>query len=74
MVPAPTGKFIEAMHGMPLVLSLCVMNFALLGFLYYQNASFNTQREANVKSFVQVQSEVQKLLSQCAIPQIAPRE
>ena len=36
--------------------------------MYYQNASFNSQREANVKLFVAMQTEVQKLLSQCIVP------
>ena len=52
----------------PLVLALIVMMCALIGFMYYQNASFNSQREANVKLFVAMQTEVQKLLSQCIVP------
>jgi len=62
------GSFIDAMKGQPLALALVVMNFALIGFVYYQNAAFTTQRSENVKLFIQVQSEVQKLLSQCVIP------
>jgi predicted negative regulator of RcsB-dependent stress response len=62
------GGFIEAMRGMPLVLALCVMNGALIGFAYYQSHLFNSQRQQNVALFVQVQSEVQKLLSQCIVP------
>ena len=42
--------------------------FALIGFMYYQNASFNFQREANIKLVVAMQTEVQKLLSQCIVP------
>jgi hypothetical protein len=67
-----TGKvaagFFEALKSEPIVLALCVMNFALIGFTYYQSSLFNSQRAENVKLFVQVQSEVQKLLSQCIIP------
>jgi len=68
----PDGKvalgFFDVMRGMPLVLSLVIMNFSLIGFIYFQNSGFNSQRESNIKLFVQIQSEVQKLLSQCIIP------
>jgi hypothetical protein len=67
-----TGKaaagFVDAMKGQPLVLALIVIAFALVGLLYYQSALFNTQRQENVKLFVAMQGEVQKLLSQCIVP------
>jgi hypothetical protein len=59
---------VDSLKSQPLALALVVMNFALIGFVYYQSSIFNTQREANVKLFVDVQREVQKLLSQCIIP------
>ena len=62
------GGFFDAMKREPIVLALCLMNFLLIAFAYYQNASFNTQRTDNVKLFVQVQTDVQKLLSQCIVP------
>lgn len=62
------GGFMTAMGREPLALALSVICFALIGFMYYQNASFNDQREANVKLFVAMQTEVQKLLSQCIVP------
>jgi hypothetical protein len=62
------GGFMEVMKSQPLALSLVVMNFALIGFVYFQSAQFNRQRVDNIKLFVQVQTEVQKLLSQCIIP------
>jgi hypothetical protein len=60
--------FMDALKGEPLVLALVVMNFALIGFTYYQSSIFNSQRADNVKLFVQMQGEVQKLLSQCIVP------
>jgi len=60
--------FLDAMKGMPLVLALIVVSFALIGLLYYQSSMFNSQRQDNVKLFVQMQAEVQKLLSQCIVP------
>jgi hypothetical protein len=63
--------FLDALRGMPLVLALITVSFALIGLLYYQSAMYNSQRQDNVKLFVQMQAEVQKLLSQCIVP--APR-
>jgi hypothetical protein len=72
MVPGEVGKaasgFMTVMQGQPLALALVVMNFALIGFTYYQASAYNTQRSENVKLFVDVQREVQKLLSQCIVP------
>jgi hypothetical protein len=59
---------VDSMKIHPLLLSLVIMNFALIGFVYFQSVQFNTQRKDNVKLFIQVQSEVQRLLSQCIIP------
>jgi hypothetical protein len=64
---AVTG-FLDAMKTQPLALALVVMNFALIGFTYYQSSLFNAQRSDNIKLFIQVQTEVQKLLAQCVIP------
>jgi hypothetical protein len=60
--------FMEVMKGTPLILALVVMNFALIGLVYLQATQFNTQRKDNIALFVQVQGEVQKLLSQCIVP------
>jgi hypothetical protein len=60
--------FVDAMKTQPLALALVVMNFALIGFVYYQGATYNTARAENVKLVVAMQTEVQKLLSQCIIP------
>jgi len=67
------SSFIDAMRGMPLVLALIVVSFSLIGLLYYQSSMFNSQRQDNVKLFVQMQAEVQKLLSQCIVPAPAAR-
>jgi len=63
-----TKGFFAAMKDQPLVLALIMVCFMLSGLLYYQSHLFNTQRQENVKLFVAMQGEVQKLLSQCLVP------
>ena len=67
------GSLVEAMRNHPMELALVVMNFALIGFVYFQSAQFTTQRKENVALFIEVQKEVQKLLSQCVIPPTSQR-
>jgi hypothetical protein len=61
-------SFMDAMKAQPLSLALCVMNFALIGFIYLMSTQYNHQRSENVKMIFQIQSEVQKLLAQCVVP------
>ena len=68
------GGFIDAMAREPLALSLCVISFALIGCsCTTKTPASMSQREANVKLFVGMQTEVQKLLSQCIVPAPAPK-
>ena len=62
------NTFMSSLRDQPLSLALVVMNFALIAFVYMQGSIFNTQRADNVKLFIDVQKEVQKLLSQCIVP------
>lgn len=62
------GGVLDVMKAQPLVLGLLLVVFALIGFVYLQSSQYNTQRAENVKLFVDVQKEVQKLLSQCIVP------
>jgi hypothetical protein len=77
VVSGEVGKvasgFMAVMQGQPLALSLVIMNFALIGLLYFQSNSFTNQRQENVKLFLAVQTEVQKLLAQCIVPPPADR-
>ena len=62
------GSVLDVMKTQPLVLGLLLVVFALIGFVYLQSSQFNTARAENVKLVIQIQGEVQKLLSQCIIP------
>ena len=59
---------LDVLKAQPLVLGLLLVIFALIGFVYLQSSQFNTQRAENVRLFLDVQKEVQKLLSQCIVP------
>jgi hypothetical protein len=65
---ANIASLLDALKAQPLMLGLLLVIFALIGFVYLQSSQFNSQRAENVKLFVQIQGEVQKLLSQCIIP------
>jgi membrane-anchored glycerophosphoryl diester phosphodiesterase (GDPDase) len=62
------GALLDVLKAQPLMLGLLLVIFSLIGFVYLQSAQFNNQRAENVKLFLDVQKEVQKLLSQCIIP------
>jgi hypothetical protein len=59
---------LDVMRAQPLVLGLLLVIFALIGFVYVQEGQFNSMRTENVKLFVDVQKETQKILSQCIVP------
>ena len=62
------SNVLDVMRAQPLVLGLLLVVFALIGFLYMQEAQFNSQRSENVRLFLDVQKETQKILSQCVVP------
>ena len=59
---------LDVMRAQPLVLGLSLVIFALIGFIYLQEAQFNTQRSDNIKLFVDIQKEIHTILSQCVVP------
>jgi len=59
--------FIDALKNQPLLLVLAVTNFATLGFVYFQANTFSSQRQDNIKVFVEQQIEFNKLLSKCIV-------
>jgi len=62
------GGILDVMKSQPLVLGLLLVVFALIGFVYVQEAQFNSMRSQNVALFIDVQKETQKILSQCIVP------
>jgi len=59
---------LDVLKAQPLMLGLLLVIFSLIGFVYLQSSQFNSQRAENVRLFLDVQKEVQKLLSQCIVP------
>jgi len=62
------GGILDVMKAQPLVLGLLLVIFSLIGFVYVQEGQFNSMRSENVKLFIDVQKETQKILSQCIVP------
>ena len=46
------GEVVHVFNRTPLVLSLVLMNFALIGYLYYEGISENSLRNENVKLYI----------------------
>jgi hypothetical protein len=53
--------------GRPLVLSLVLMNFALIGYVYYERISEDNLRTGNIKLYIDQISEVHQLLARCVV-------
>lgn len=59
------GAIVDALKGQPLVLALVVMNFALLGFLYYGGVSAHNERSEQAKIMAESRSDLAELLATC---------
>ena len=59
------SSFMEAMKSQPLVLALCVMNFMLLGFLYYGGVAAHREREREMELLYENRKYVGDLLARC---------
>ena len=62
-VAKAAGGFMSTMASQPLSLALVVMNFVLLGFLFYNGSSINSSRQATVDQILKAQAETDKLLA-----------
>jgi hypothetical protein len=66
------NTFFDAMRSQPLALALVVMNFALIGYLYYEGANQNAERKAERELLYQNRREVAVLLARCKWPDGVP--
>ena len=64
------GTFFEIMRSQPLALSLVVMNFLLMGFLFYSGASQLSQRRETVDLIVKWQERSDALMASCVSAEI----
>ena len=62
--------FVNVMGGQPLALALVIMNFVLLGYLFYTASSSNTQRRETVDLIVGWQKETDKLMVNCVSAEV----
>lgn len=68
------GEVVHVFSRTPLVLSLILMNFALIGLVYYERISEDSLRTGNIKLYIDQISEVHQLLARCVVipPKIDP--
>lgn len=59
------GAIVDALKGQPLVLALVVMNFALLGFLYYIGVAAHNERSEQAKIMAESRGDLAELLASC---------
>jgi hypothetical protein len=64
------GFFMSIMRQQPLSLALVVMNFALLGFIFFIAHRINETRKFEFEAIYKAQKEVQELLSRCIVPSV----
>lgn len=61
---APRG-IVDALKGQPLLLAMVLMNFALLGYLYYTGVVAHNERQQQTELMYENRSEMAKLLAEC---------
>lgn len=59
------GEFFGVMREQPLSLALVVMNFVLLGYLFYSGSSAMSQRSETATMIVKWQEATDKLMASC---------
>lgn len=59
------GTFMRIMEHQPLSLALVVMNFVLLGYLFYAGQSAHSQTRENTAAIVKWQEATDKLMASC---------
>ena len=60
-----TRSFFEALKEQPLSIALVVMNFVLLGFLFYSGATTASARQDTVKMIIAWQEKTDTLMANC---------
>jgi hypothetical protein len=58
---------IDSLKSQPLSLALVIMNLVLLAYMFFEAQHVHNSRLESVKMILDVQKEVNTLLSQCAI-------
>lgn len=66
---AIVGSVLDALKTQPSTFAMIVISFGLLGYTFYEGASFNSQRGEMMKLLLDFQKETQQLLAKCTVPQ-----
>lgn len=62
------GTFMDALKSQPLSLALVAMNLALLTYMFYWATAVQSARQESIKLILDVQKQVNELLSRCVVP------
>jgi len=65
-------SIITTLGAQPIMLSLVIMNFALLGFLYWASISNANERTKSLELLYESRKQESDLLARCVIPQPTP--
>lgn len=63
--------FVNVMGGQPLALALVIMNFVLLGYLFYESSSITKQRKETIDLIIGWQKETDKLMVNCVSAEVS---
>lgn len=63
------GSVVDALKSQPSTFAMIVISFGLLGYVFYEGQSFNSQRFETLKVLLDQQREVAVLLAKCTLPQ-----
>lgn len=66
------GTVVDSLKTQPLCLSLVLINAGLIGFLYYQGMSNNSERKSEFDMLYRNRREVSVLLARCNWPEGQP--
>lgn len=59
---------VDALKAQPALFALIVISFGMMGYTFYEGASFNSQRYEMTKLIVDYQREMNQLLAKCVVP------
>ena len=69
---ATARSVIDTFRAQPFTLAMVLMNFALVGYIYYESVTINNERHNELQLLYQNRREVAILLARCHWPEGVP--